>query len=161
MSSLTFNGIASRSGVSTATVRRHWRSRVDAVIDTLADAFAQFPIPDTGDLRADLDGYLTEEQRRLGAPRPRAVIAHLAAAAANDPALQDELIGRLVHPLRARFIARLQVAQSSGELARDLDLDIAADLLSGPVYYRALITGEGLDGTRIAPALDMILGHPA
>ena len=33
----------------------------------------------------------------------------------------------------------------------------SADLLAGTVYYRALITGEGLDGSRIGPALDLIL----
>jgi EmrB/QacA subfamily drug resistance transporter len=159
MASLTFNGIATRSGVSTATVRRYWTSRVDAVIDTLTNAFAEFPIPDTGDVRADLMTYLTEEQRRLSAARPRAVIAYLAAAAANDLALENELQTRLVQPLRARFIARLRVARASGDLDNDIDLDVAADLLAGPVYYRALITGEGLDGARIAPTLDIVLSH--
>jgi AcrR family transcriptional regulator len=159
MASLTFNGIATRSGVSTATVHRYWTSRVDAVIDTLTDAFAEFPIPDTGDVRADLETYLTGEQSRLGGARPRAVIANLAAAAANDPNLENELQTRLVQPLRARFISRLRVAQSSGDLDNDIDLDVAADLLAGPVYYRALITGEGLDGARIAPTLDIVLAH--
>jgi EmrB/QacA subfamily drug resistance transporter len=157
MASLTFNGIATRSGVSTVTVRRYWTSRVDAVVDTITDAFAEFPIPDTGDVRADLETYLTEEQRRLGAPRARAVIAYLAAAAANDATLEDELQARLVQPLRARFIARLQAAQACGDLDRDIDIDVTADLLAGPVYYRALITGEGLDGARIAPTLDIVL----
>jgi AcrR family transcriptional regulator len=159
MSSLTFNGIATRSGVSTATVRRYWTSRVDAVIDTLSDAFAQHPIPDTGDLRADLDAYLSDQQRQLGDARPRAVIAYLAAAAANDPALQDELVARLVQPLRERFIDRLRTAQESGELDGDLDLGLVADLLSGPVYYRALITSEDRDGERVAPTLDIVLAR--
>jgi EmrB/QacA subfamily drug resistance transporter len=157
MSSLTYNGIATRSGVSTATVRRYWTSRVDAVIDTLSDAFAELPIPDTGDVRADLEAYLTEEQRRLGTPRARAVVSHLAAAAANDAHLEDELKTRLVQPLRARFISRLQTAQATGDVAADVDLEVAADLLAGPVYYRALITGEGLDGARVAPTIDIVL----
>ncbi len=157
MSSLNFNAIATRSGVSTATVRRYWGSRVDAVVDSLGDVFAEHPIPDTGDVRADLEGYLVEEQRILGTPRGRAVIASLAAAAANDPELEAELQDRLVRPLRARFVSRLEHARSAGQLATGIDLDLAADLLAGPVYYRALITGEGLDGTRIGPALDVVL----
>ena len=157
MSSLTFNGIASRSGVSTATVKRYWGSRIDAVVDSLADVFAEHPVPDTGDARRDLEGYLVEEQRILGTPRARAVIASLAAAAANDPELEAELETRLVRPLRARFVTRLEHARAAGQLDDSLDLEVAADLLAGPLYYRALITGDGLDGSRVAPALDLVL----
>jgi AcrR family transcriptional regulator len=157
MSSLTFNGIATRSGVSTATVRRYWGSRVDAVIDSLSDVFAQHPIPATGDAHHDLESYLTDEQRILATPRGRAVIASLAAAAANDPELDAELRDRLVRPLRARFLDRLEHARASGELDGTIDLDLAADLLAGPVYYRALITGEAVDGSRIGPVLDLLL----
>ncbi len=158
MASLTFNGIATRSGVSTATVHRYWTSRVDAVVDTITDAFAEFPVPDTGDLRADLETYLIEEQRRLGAPRPRAVIASSRCCRSQRPRRsRTSFDARLVRPLRARFVARLQAAQARGDLDGDIDIDVAADLLAGPVYYRALITGEGLDGTRVAPVLDMVL----
>jgi AcrR family transcriptional regulator len=157
MSSLTFNAIATRSGVSTATVRRYWGSRVDAVIDALGSVFADHPIPDTGDARRDLQAYLDDEQRLLGTPRARAVIASLAVAAANDPDLESELDARLVRPLRARFVSRLEAARAAGQIDDTLDLDVAADLLAGPVYYRALITGEALDGSRIGPALDLVL----
>jgi EmrB/QacA subfamily drug resistance transporter len=162
MSSLTFNGIATRSGVSTQTVKRYWRSRVDAVVDSLGDVFADHPIPDTGDARRDLEIYLTEEQTILATPRGRAVIASLAAAAANDPELEAELDVRLVRPLRARFVTRLEAARAAGQLDEALDLDLAADLLAGPVYYRALVTGDGLDTSRIGPALDLVLAgsHP-
>ena len=89
------------------------------------------------------------------------MIASLAAAAANDPDLEAELDARLVRPLRARFVARLEAARAAGQVDEALDLDLAADLLAGPVYYRALITGEDLDGSRIGPALDVVLGRPA
>jgi EmrB/QacA subfamily drug resistance transporter len=159
MSSLNFNAIATRSGVSTATVKRYWGSRVDAVIGAIGAVFDEHPVPDTGDLRRDLEAYLGHEERMLGNPRARAVLTSLAAAAASDPDLEAELDSRLVRPLRARFLARLEVAQAAGQLDEALDLDVAADLLAGPVYYRALLTGEGLDGSRIGPALDLVLAR--
>lgn len=38
----------------------------------------------------------------------------------------------------------LQRGIERGELRRDLDLEIAVDLLLGPIYYRMLISGEPL-----------------
>src|SRR4029077_19628330 len=116
MSSLTFNAIATRSGVSTATVRRYWGSRVDAVIDALGSVFADHPIPDTGAARRDLQAYLDDEQRLLGTPRARAVIASLAVAAANAPDPEAELAARLVRPLRARLVGRLETARAAGQV---------------------------------------------
>ncbi|HEY4332223.1 MAG TPA: MFS transporter, partial [Ilumatobacteraceae bacterium] len=49
MSSLTFNGIASKSGISTATMERYWTSRVDAVVDSIRQVFEDHPVPETGD----------------------------------------------------------------------------------------------------------------
>jgi hypothetical protein len=76
---------------------------------------------------------------------------------AADLVWRTALDERLVRPVRARFVARLEVARSAGQIDPSLDLDLAADLLAGPVYYRALITGDDLDGDRIGPALDLVL----
>ena len=54
MSSLTYNAVASRSGIGTATLEHYWTSRVDAVADAMREVFAEHPVPDTGDLRRDL-----------------------------------------------------------------------------------------------------------
>jgi hypothetical protein len=40
----------------------------------------------------------------------------------------------------------LQRGIERGELRGDLDLEIAVDLLLGPIYYRLLISGEPLTG---------------
>ncbi len=60
MSSITYNGVAARSGVATTTLARYWTSRVDAVTDALSEVFADHPIPDTGDLHSDLRAYLLD-----------------------------------------------------------------------------------------------------
>jgi EmrB/QacA subfamily drug resistance transporter len=158
MSSLSFNGIATRSGVSTATVHRYWSSRVDAVVAAIQDVFADHPIPDTGDVRADLEAYLVDEQRVLADPRARSVVAGLAASAAKDPGLSRSLEERLVLPLRRRFTQRLEAAVAAGDLPADTDVEVAADLLTGPLYFRSLISGEALDGSRVPPTVELVLG---
>ena len=126
-------------------------------LDALGSVFADHPIPDTGDARHDLEVYLGDEQRILSTPRARAVIAFARSRRGQRPRPRSGARRPPVRPLRARFIARLEAARAAGQVDEALDLDLAADLLAGPVYYRALLTGEGLDGSRIGPALDVVL----
>jgi AcrR family transcriptional regulator len=157
MSSLTFNGIAARSGIGTATLERFWTSRVDAVVDAIGYIFAEHPIPDTGDLRADLSTYLSEEGEVLGRSRSRAVIGTLIAEAAKDPDLEESLRARLVRPLQQELRARLEAGKARGELHESVDCAVVADLLDGPVYFRALITGDPPDASVVDPLLDLLM----
>ena len=70
MSSLTYNAVAARSGIATATLAQHWTSRVDAVSDAVGEVFAAHPVPDTGDLGADLR-VVPPRRRRRPRHRPR------------------------------------------------------------------------------------------
>jgi AcrR family transcriptional regulator len=157
MSSLTFNGIATRSGISTATLERHWSSKVDAVTHAIAEMFAEHPIPDTGDLRADLGRYLRDEGAMLAEPRVRAVVGTLIAEGAKDPALADALRSRLVRPLQRELRLRIEAGQASGELDPSIDAAVVSDLLDGPLYFRALITGDPVDGSVTEPLLALLV----
>jgi EmrB/QacA subfamily drug resistance transporter len=157
MSSLTFNGIAARSGIGTATLGRFWTSRIDAVVDAIGYIFAQHPIPDSGDLRADLSAYLSEEGEVLGRARSRAVIGTLIAEAAKDPDLEEALRARLVRPLQHELRARLEAGKARGELPESVNCAVAADLLDGPLYFRALITGDPPDASVVDPLLDLLM----
>jgi AcrR family transcriptional regulator len=157
MSSLTFNGMAARSGIGTATLERFWTSRVDAVVDAIGFIFAEHPIPDSGDLRADLSAYLCEEGEVLGRARSRAVIGTLIAEAARDPELEEALRARLVRPLQHELRTRLEAGQARGELHESVDCAVAADLLDGPLYFRALITGDPPDASVVDPLLDLLM----
>jgi hypothetical protein len=68
----------------------------------------------------------------------------LVAAAARHPD-----IGELIRTLHARrhatALARLQRARERGEIRPDIDDAILIDQISGPIYYRALITGAATD----------------
>ena len=158
MSSLTFNGIASRSGISTATLERYWGSRVDAVVDAIHQLFADRPIPDTGDLRADLGAYLRAEGEMLSSPRVRAVIGTLITEGAKDEALAEALRQRVVRPLQDKLRNRIQAGVVAGDLPADTDVSIAADMLDGPLYFRALISGDPADGSIVEPALQLVSG---
>src|SRR5437764_9450209 len=55
---LTMSGVAHQAGVSTATLYRRWRSKLDLVIDVLALRAEEWPVPDTGNLEGDCRALL-------------------------------------------------------------------------------------------------------
>ena len=141
MSSLTYNAVAARSGVGTATLQRYWTSRVDAVSDAVHEVFGDDPVPDTGDLRPTCATYLRDVAGVLGTDRAQQVLGALMAEAGTDPELAAALRDRVVEPRRAALAARL--AADPGQLAGPVDA--AVDQLTGPIYGRVLIAGQTLD----------------
>lgn len=102
-------------------------------IDDVATMTADYP--DTGDLTADLRTQLTAVIDLL-TPPDRSAVVGLIAEALQDPDLANELRERLISPRIAQFKDRMRQAQLSGQLAADANLDIAVDLLYGPLYHR-------------------------
>jgi EmrB/QacA subfamily drug resistance transporter len=141
MSSLTYNAIAARSGISSAALASNWSSRVDAVTDALGEVYRSRPIPDTGDLDRDLRGYLDQLRAVLAEPRAREVLGALIAEAARNPELAESLRSRVVDPRRAELADRLR--REPDALA--VPVGAAVDLLVGPLYHRALFSDEALD----------------
>ena len=141
-SSLTFNGVASRSGVSTQMLERYWGSRVDMVADAVRIVLADFPTPDTGSFRADCESYLERIAVVLGDPQAVPVIAQLINEGARDPELANALRSRLIEPRHRELVAMIDRAVADGELPAQTDRAALADLLVAPLYYRALISGQ-------------------
>jgi AcrR family transcriptional regulator len=144
-SSLTFNGVATRSGVSTATLERSWGSRIDMVVDAVRAQTMAAPIPDSGSFRVDAERYLAEVSDALADPETIQVIGQLIASGARDPELADALRTRLLTPRRIALVAMIDRGVERGELASDTDRDILADMLVAPLYHRALVSGEPID----------------
>lgn len=153
MSSLTYSGISGRSGVATSTLRRYWTSRVDAVVDALAEVFAEHPVPDTGDLLADMRAYLRDLGATIATPRARQVMAALVAEAAADSELAAAFRERVIGPRRAELTRRLTA--EPGRLR--VPPDGAADQLVGPLYHRAFFVAEPLDEAFLDSALSGVL----
>jgi AcrR family transcriptional regulator len=133
---LTIEAIAARAGVGKTTIYRWWPSKGAVVLELLDEAAVVGTAPpDTGDLAADLRSLLTEVIE-LSTPQDSAPGVGLVAEALQDPELGRELRERLIEPRIGTFKQRLRRAQDAGELSPDADLDVALDLLYGPLYHR-------------------------
>ena len=71
---------------------------------------------------------------------PGQVLRALLGEAQRDRALAARFRPRHLHEQRSRELVLLARAVQPGELARDIDTDIALDELLGPIYYRIMVT---------------------
>jgi AcrR family transcriptional regulator len=138
---LTVEAIAARAGVGKQTIYRWWPDKGALVLDAylaLVGADQELTVPDSGDLEADLRLVLGSLVDSLGDPLFERRYRALLAAIQDDPKLAAALLDRLLKPWLAATTQRLRVAQQAGQVG-NVDLEVAAELLYGPVYYRWLL----------------------
>jgi AcrR family transcriptional regulator len=140
-SKLTVEAIAARAGVGKQTIYRWWPDKGAVLLDaylTLVGADQDLTFPDSGDLEADLRLVLGSMVDSLADPVFERRYRALLAAIQDDPELAAALLDRLLKPWLAATAQRLGAAQRAGQIG-EVDLEVAAELLYGPVYYRWLL----------------------
>ncbi|GAA2806073.1 TetR/AcrR family transcriptional regulator [Nonomuraea dietziae] len=140
---LSIEGIAARAGVGKQTIYRWWPSKGAVLFDAFLMLSEQpdgegAGLPDTGDLEADLKAVLRATIEELNDARYDEAMRALNTEITHDPALAALYAERLDGPMRELKRQRLRSAQRAGQLAEDLDLDVAVDLLWGPLLNRWL-----------------------
>ena len=143
---VTFEEVAARSGVAKTTLYRHFGTKQAMVVAAASSCFVEHPTPDTGDLLGDLRLIFDKAKEAEEARRLPDVIPALLAASDRDPDLHQclrSMIDERHRPIRTV----LQLAQLRGEIARDLDLDVALALLIGPFVQRRMV-----DRLEVTPA---------
>lgn len=151
---LTVDALAVTAGVSRQTIYRWWRSADDVLLEALLTrARTDVPQPDTGSLYADLTAFLSATFRAL---RGRAGVAQalrfLLARAQSDRKLRARIDRDLFAPRRAALAALLTRGAWRGELPRQADAAVLADMLFGSMWYRLLL-GHAPLGDDLAAAL--------
>lgn len=134
---LTIEAIAARAGVGKQTIYRWWPSKGAVVLDSLlGDTPTGAPLPDTGDLAGDLREVLRSTAAEMGSPEVQAPTRAMNVAIQTDPALAEVYRERYLGPALASARDRLASAREAGQIAADADLEVAAEVLFGAIYYR-------------------------
>jgi AcrR family transcriptional regulator len=140
-SKLTVEAIAARAGVGKQTIYRWWPDKGAVLLDAylaLVGADQDLTVPDSGDLAADLRQVLGSMVDALADPVFERRYRALLAAIQDDPELAAALRERLLKPWLAATAQRLGAARRAGQIG-EVDLEVAAELLYGPLYYRWLL----------------------
>jgi len=136
-----------------------WPAKETLALDALYTEWATVgPSPrDTGSLRSDLLALL-RPWARLTSSRPYGrVIAALITEAQTDPVFATEYRQRVVEPRRdqARDIFRRAIER--GEIPPGTKIEVALDLLYGPLYHRLLHGHAPLTDRFTQDVIDMAL----
>jgi AcrR family transcriptional regulator len=140
---LTMDRVAERARVGKAALYRRWPSKKEMLID-LVGQFALKAVlpPDTGSLRGDIQAIAHDAIAVLTNPLVRSVIQSLLTEARRSPDLAAVLTERFINPRREAGAQMLRRAVDRGEVRPDSDLELAQDLIGGPLYLRGVILGE-------------------
>jgi AcrR family transcriptional regulator len=154
-SALTVEGVAGRAGVGKATIYRRWPSKLPLVVE----AFGQLPgfeDVDTGNVADDLKRMLRGYIEAFNATPLASVLPSLAGERAHNPELSelfDPVTKRRSLPLRLA----LERGIERGELPKDLDLELASDLIVGPIAVALFYRGTKLNTRMVNPMVDLAL----
>lgn len=143
---LTIESIAAHAGVGKQTIYRWWPSKGAVLLDALHHELETgITFPDDGDFAADLHAQVKATVRFLTDPSYGPHLAGLIGEAQRDPDFAADLAERWTMPRRAVIRARFERAKQAGQLRDDVDVDIAIELVYGPLYSRLLLGTGPLD----------------
>ncbi|SDO25769.1 TetR/AcrR family transcriptional regulator [Actinacidiphila guanduensis] len=153
----TVDAINARSGVSKATIYKHWANRTAVAIDAFAAMMAEtVPLPDTGSARGDL----TEQARRVAAfyasPAGR-IFAQLLAQTSSDPLAARLLRERFLNGRQEAVRVLWQRGLDRGQVRPDIDPQVAIDVLFGPIVFRMLTGHAPIDPPQAAQIAEAAL----
>ncbi len=154
-SALTVEGVANRAGVGKATIYRRWPSKLPLVVEAFGGLPGFEPV-DTGDLASDLKTMLRNYLQLFNKTPLATVLPSLAGERAHNPELWKHF-DPVLKGRRTPLSDLLERAVERGDLPADLDLDLAADLIVGPIAVRLFFTGGRLSPKMVDPMVDMAL----
>lgn len=148
--------VAARAGVHPTSIYRRWGTREALVVDAVLDWIVQqAPIPDTGSLEGDLLAFVRDSAALMTTPQGGTLL-RVAVAVADSPAM-DQVRRDYWSRAFAIIGTIFERAAGRGELAAGVDPALAAETLLGPLYVRALMTGEPLDAGFLCGVVGTVL----
>jgi AcrR family transcriptional regulator len=143
----TVEAVANRAGVGKATVYRRYPNRVGLVLAVATEVCRRVVDDvDTGSVLEDLRLVAHGIARNLESHPTCAVLAQIASGAARHPELRAAQ-RRFVATRRAVAIEAIRRGIARGELRSDTDPELMTDLVTSPLFHRAISLGEPVDVT--------------
>jgi AcrR family transcriptional regulator len=150
--------VAARAGVGKGAIYRRYRSKdelVTAAVAALVDK--EIAVPDTGSTPADLLIVMREAVALYRGSAAGRLMPNLIGAMAEKPDLARAVRDGFLASRRGALSEVLRHGLERGDLRPDLDLELALDVLGGPLFYRLLITGGPLDEQLAEGVTELIL----
>ena len=135
----SMDAIAEASGVSKATIYKHWRDKDTLCLEVLGYLHGvdeEAPVFDSGDLRTDLIAQLNYQPAAHRKEMKERIMPHLMAYAARNRDFGAQWRARVLERPRGQIREMLKRGMQRGELVKSLDPEVGIALLIGPMMYR-------------------------
>jgi AcrR family transcriptional regulator len=132
----SMDAIAGRSGVSKATIYKHWPDKEALLLEAMAELHGLHARPkfDSGDIRADMVAVLAYQPPE-NSERRKEIAPHFMAYAARNTSFGTAWRDMVMEPPRRELRHLMTLGMKKKELTEDLNLDLSLALLLGPILY--------------------------
>jgi len=154
---MTIDAVATRAGVSKATVYLRYRSKADLATAALAHLRESAGPERTADLRQYLVALLRMMRLNVERASVMALVGVCLAEEGRTPELLELFRERSVRPRRDDVMRALLEARAGGAVRAEVDLDAVVDLLLGALHSRYL-SGEPAPEGWEEDLVDVVLG---
>ena len=156
--SFTMEGVAEAAGVSKSTVYRYWPTKLSLLRDALEGLNRQPGVEFGAEpARARIERLLGHLAAALSDSVLSACIPALVEAAEHHPEVAG-FLHQYSDRRRSALTAVIRTGIEEGELPSHLDPEMAALALSGPIFYRRIMTATPLPAADIPLLVRQVLG---
>jgi AcrR family transcriptional regulator len=139
------DGIAAASGVSKATIYKHWADKEALCMEVLVHVHRLDDAPpelDSGDLKADLAAFLIYEPEKDKAAMQKRLMPHLIAYSARNEEFGRAWRARVMERARTGIKKLLRRGIERGVFPTVLDEELGVALLLGPMLFRHIFSSS-------------------
>jgi AcrR family transcriptional regulator len=139
LSELSIERVARTAGVGKATIYRRWSGKEELFVDVVRAAEPPDPVLPGTSMRDDLVVLLEAMRQRGLLNRSSAILHNVFAQMKSSPKIWDAYHANVVTPRRRTLSEVMRRGRDNGELRADVDIELAGDLVFGPMLVRAVM----------------------
>jgi AcrR family transcriptional regulator len=132
----SMDAVAQKSGVSKATIYKHWSDKEALMLEMMADinGLRDRPSFDSGNTRRDMIAVLAYKSSDNAEMREK-ILPHFMAYAGTHPKVGMAWRKMVTEPPRRELSRLLELGTQKGEFTSKLDIEFCLALLLGPMIY--------------------------
>lgn len=155
----TIESVAARCGVGKSTIYRHWDGKPELILDAMHTLNAQPPPEPDGSPRERIRQLLHHLAHAITDGNMAPAIPALVEAAERDPELRV-LLNNYSTGRRRALADAIAFGIDAGHIDATVDPELAANALSGAIFYARLMTSTPMSGTAVDRLITTVLGPP-
>lgn len=147
LKSLAIESIAREAGVGKATIYRWWPNKAAIVIDAFFREVEQRTAFEQAPTATEAIRHQVARMVRAIAGTTGRIAAQIIAEGQSDPSVLEHFRAVFLRQRRAAVTEIFRSGIANGEFHDDLDIELAIDLIYGPIWYRLMVGHQPLDAT--------------